>query len=80
MCMFLCFWKYIPHRKRQMEEEKSLMDFLESFEYSIIHPKIFKGLTVYWHHSRCWGSPNETHPLLGCLYFIGEFDNKSEQL
>lgn len=63
-----------------MEEEKSLMDFLESFEYSIIHPKIFKGLTVYWHHSRCWGSPNETHPLLGCLYFIGEFDNKSEQL
>lgn len=78
MGMFLCFWKYIPHKKRQMEEEKSLMDFPASFKYSVLQPKIFKGLTVYWHHSRCWESSSENPPLVG-LYFIGEFDNKSEQ-
>lgn len=51
-----------------MEEEKSLMDFLESFEYSIIHPKIFKSLTVYWHHSRCWDLP--INPPLGVCILL----------
>lgn len=54
------------------------MDFPESFEYSVIELKIFKGLTIYWHHSRSWGSSSKNPPLVG-LYFIGEFDNKSEQ-
>lgn len=39
--------------------------------------EIFKGLTVYWCHSRCWRHGSENPVLVG-LYFLGEFD-KSDQ-